>query len=95
MYTGFGVSVNKGNFELEVNGTGELSTDDADYLALDATGKLGSIEIVSENKYQPKIYLPVFIFGFDIAITYIHLTFETMNSYHAPLGCQEIFWLRN
>ena len=78
-YTGFGVSMNYGKFEMKIRGTGALTTDDADYRTyVDASGGLGTLSLVSDNTYRSDIYIPVYIVGFDVRLMVISLTLETM-----------------
>jgi hypothetical protein len=81
LYTGFGFPINYGSFQLKLHGNGNIETDDDNYALIVGSGppnSLGSIEVSSENKYHPLIFMPVYIIGFDLDLIILKLTFESM-----------------
>ncbi len=78
MYTGLGISFNFGHFSLDVEGTGTVTTTSSTYIAAAGTDTLGTMTLASSNSYSPKIYVPLYIIGFDISLFLIHITAESM-----------------
>ncbi len=77
-YTGLGLTMNYGKFNLKLKGNGTLSTTDSNYLLFNPTGDLGTLTLTSSNGYRSDIYIPVYIVGFDIRLIVICITFESM-----------------
>jgi hypothetical protein len=71
IYTGFGLSVGKGWFEIDFDVFAD-ATDTA------TSTQLGTVTLVSENKYQPDNFLPTSIFGLELNLGFIKLNAETM-----------------
>ncbi len=79
-YTGLGTSFNFGYFNVDVNANGTATTDDPAYTAptVNPSGEIATVTLVSESKYNPHVIMPVFIVGFDISLTLIRVTAESM-----------------
>ncbi|PKL37832.1 MAG: hypothetical protein CVV44_15985 [Spirochaetae bacterium HGW-Spirochaetae-1] len=81
IYTGFGMSVNYGVFNFDLNTAGNVTTDDAIYMANNGgSGDVGTLTMVSSNKYKPYYFLPVYIIGFEVNLYIVRLSFESMVS---------------
>lgn len=85
LYTGVGLALNFGSFGLDISAPRDpaqpctVTTENAAYKAANAgSGDLGTITVVSDNKYRPYIIVPTFIIGFDINLFVIRLAVETM-----------------
>ncbi len=77
-YTGFGLATNLGFFSTDFSGDGQLTTDDAMYIAAKGNGLIGTMEFESVNSYMPGYLIPTFIFGVEINLFVIKLTADTM-----------------
>ncbi len=79
-YTGLGTSFNFGYFNVDVDASGTATTDDPVYTApaINPSGQIANVTLVSENKYTPHLVIPVYIVGFDISLALIRVTAESM-----------------
>jgi len=77
-YTGIGVVGTYGSFDMNISGSGEVTTDDSDYITNQGTDIIGTISALSDNKYNPYMIIPVYTVGFDINLFLIHLALESM-----------------
>jgi len=81
IYTGFGMTVNYGLFNFDLNTAGNVTTDNAAYMASNGgSGDVGTLTMVSSNKYKPYYFLPVYIIGFEVNLYVVRLALESMVS---------------
>lgn len=77
-YTGFHLAASYGSFDLGFDGTGNLTTDNATYIATVGSNRVGVLTADSSNSFNPDVLLPGWIFGLELNIWKIKVTGETM-----------------
>ena len=78
-YTGFGLSGNLGFFNLSIDGSGVVTTDDVDYKANNAgSNEVATVSVKSDNKYSPYYIMPFYIVGFEADVYIFRISLESM-----------------
>jgi len=82
IYSGLGLTGGYGFFDSKFIGTGDLVTDNEDYINITGEENIGNILFTSKNNFTPFPVIPTFILGLEINILIIKLNFETMVNLH-------------
>ncbi len=75
IYTGFGLAVHIGSFDLNLTANGNVDTSTAGY---GGPHPIGTISATSVTGYAPSIIMPLYILGLDINLYVLQISFETM-----------------
>jgi hypothetical protein len=75
IYTGFGLAVHLGSFDLNLTATGDVDTTDPAWLGAHPITKITATSVTS---YAPSIIMPLYILGLDINLYVLQISVETM-----------------
>ncbi|MCP4131897.1 MAG: hypothetical protein GY754_13030 [bacterium] len=79
LYMGLGMLFTYGSFDLNINGQGQVTTDNDTYkLNNSGSGEIANLILTSTNSYNPTMLLPLFIIGLDIDLFIMRISVESM-----------------
>ena len=78
LYTGFGLSVHLGSFDLNLTASGDVTTTNAAFNLAAGTNVVSNLTATSVTGYAPSIIMPLYILGLDINLYVLQISFETM-----------------
>ncbi len=78
VYTGAGITLGYGTFEMKALAYGIGVTTNTDYITNRGTDQIGYISATADTLYRPKLYHPLFIIGFDINLFITRISVESV-----------------